>query len=37
MDAGTWRANDEKVEGRMKEDGEESGCGEDSGFISEID
>lgn len=37
MDVGTWRANDEKVEGRMKEDREESGCGEDSGFISEID
>jgi len=29
--------NDEWVEGSMKEDREESGCGEDSSFISEID
>lgn len=33
----TRRANDERVEGRMKEDREESGRGEDSSFISEID
>lgn len=37
MDKSTGRANDEGVEGRVREEREERDCGEDSGFISEID